>query len=727
MAAAESPKKLQRFIHNQLLSLPSPSQLSFSRLNLLPTHRYLPAIITQCQLYSMLITSLDCHYCILNKASITTLCSCLINLEELKVVDCGLKEIGQPIVWPRRLRYIDFSRNKLSEVPQGLSSLQYLTTLNLSGNFIHQLDPSLLRLPLLEKLHLVQNPIQNVPKKICLEGVLKLREYFKTQTLPLPQPDSPSFIINSSLPISRKLSSNSNPERCQNLRRYLLRQQGSFDSGYESGQRCRSTSASSVDTSDTDMGDLVQWPLFERSQLPDGYSPVAENSLCQIFLPEGCKDKVSIELVKDLSLHPEVRANELLITPVVHITPHGLNFAMEEPAIVVLPHCTKPSGSHESKQDLVPVYSNSGLNQPPAWGKLDGQCSCEIFQDYVLFKTTHFSLFAVLLVQPYPSASISIGPDYGGLLTVPELPGFEVNLPPTFGEEITVTASVYYDDAPYNNATDEHTLASSCVSIEPHGAQFETPVQITLPIPDYAEILTHFPSAKLELWCAPGVPSQPEDWERLQNVNISITQRNGTYVLTFTTTHFSFWETLWDIGRRALQKLGLGTSISSFRARYVSVRVQAFMSLPVRAMEIQTFGLLVAVYKFGTPLSHLSNYPWPLLDTGSKRIYLQLGLLEVSIQGCFSALEYEDPTNPLSRSTELIEFNGDDFCQRFEFALQLRPGYELHKGMLMGKLHFKQWNGSTPHRQNYNLIVQVHVYVNLSRQVVFPMFRWALC
>ena len=635
-----------------------------------------------------------------------------------------MSEFDPSTPWPKRLSCVDFSRNQLTECPQGLASLVYLRTLNLSGNLIRELEPSLVRLPLLEKLYLLYNPLQNVPKHICRDGVSKMREYFKTEILPLPpQQDLDATLIDNSQPISRKVSNSSipvHPERCQNLRRYLLRQQGSFDSGYESSNRCRSTSGSSIDCmSDLDntSADSVQWPTFGNYQLPEGYAPVAQTNLCRVYLPRDCKDQVSIESVKDLSLYPTVQPNELLITPVVYITPHGRTFSAEEPAIVVLPHCTKPgscNGHESTAQELIPVNSNSGLNQPPSWGRLDGECNCEIFQDCMLFKTTHFSLFAVISVLPYPSASISIGPNYGGLLTVPELPGFEINLPPMLSETLTVTATVYYDDAPYSIESDECALASPCIALEPHGAQFDTPVQISLPIPNYDKILSHFPNAKLELWHAmAGMGMEPEYWKPFQAANFFITQRGDSHVLIFTTNHFSFWETLWDIGRRALQKIGLGMNIST-RTRYVSVRIQAFMSQPIRSRiggvtDIQTFGLLVTVYKFGTPLSHLSNYPWSLLDTGSKRIYLQLGPLEVSIQGCFSALEYEDPSSPLTRVTELIEFNGDDFCQRFEFALRLEAGCDIQEGMLMGKLHFRQWNGSTPVNQNYNLMVKVSV------------------
>ena len=511
-------------------------------------------------------------------------------------------------------------------------------------------------------------------------------------------------------------------ERCHDLRRYLLCQQSSFDSGYESSQRCRSVSGSSIDTNNSDNStESTQWATFEPFHLPDGYTPAAKTDLCQVYLPEGCEDQVNIELVKDLSIYPKVDPNELLITPVVQITPHGRRFCSEQPAILVLPHCTKPEdGGCGLKQELIPVYSGSGLHQPTAWDKLDGECCCEIFKHHVVFKTTHFSLFAVVSRLPYPSASISIGPDYGGSLTIPDVPGLQVILPPTLTEETTVTATVYYDDPPYNIESAEQALASPCIGLEPHGTQFISPVIVTLPIPNYAQVMRHYPNAKLELWHAPGpLPSgpgmdasHPENWKQF-NSSLSIEVRDGQYVLVFHTDHFSWWETLWDIGRRALQRVGLGTSLFSSRRRYISVRIQALMSPPLTSgrMESPTFGLLVAVYKFGLPLSHLSNYPLSLLDTGTKKIYLQLGTLEVrvhALQECFSAVM--DLEDSLTQSTELIDFNGDDFCRRFEYALQLSPGYELKEGMLLGKLYLKQWDGSTPKHQHHNLILEVYTH-----------------
>ena len=98
------------------------------------------------------------------------------------------------------------------------------------------------------------------------------------------------------------------------------------------------------------------------------------------------------------------------------------------------------------------------------------------------------------------------------------------------------------------------------------------------------------------------------------------------------------------------------------------VRIQALMSPPL------TFSLLVAVCKFGTPPSHVSNYPLSLLDTGTKKIHL--GALEVrvhALQECFSAVM--DLEDSLTQSKELNDFNGDDFCLLFEYALQLSPGY----------------------------------------------------
>ena len=688
----QSPKKLVRSVWNQVAPTGTPgpgASLQLRRLHLSPALPVLAGVLQQCEPHAAHIASLDLSYSILEEGTVTALCSKLKALETFIAVNCGLTALSPDIPWPRRLRVLDLSRNDLAAFPPGIDVLLYLEKLNLSGNCIASVEPAILRLPKLEKLYLLKNPIENVPKAICRGGIGQMREFFGVEVLPLPDPKAS---CNFSKP--RRPSGSGQG----NLYRLLLCKTESTESGYDSGARLFSTSSSSsLNTNDSDP-DPDPWPKFHPSRLPQGYADAcSEGQLCHVYLPEGCTDQVNIEIVKDLSLHPPVRPNELLITPVVRITPHGLSFDGDTPAIVVLSHCTRPSAC---RHGLVPLCSSTNLCQPPYWTRVvessnDGAAGCEMFQDCIVFATTHFSLFAVLSVVPYPTVMAELDPHVGGVLSIPDLPGFHVSIPPDSMDSRTlVQATVYYADRPCHNHEDSPlALASACFGLEPHGMEFRKPIKITIPIPDLDVIQTAFhDNAMLKLWHSPFITEDTFHWEPIENSPISIDGQTAT----FSVTHFSFFKLLWALCRDALLRLGYGASFVysqlSSRARYVSVRCQVFMSVPLPDL---TFGLLVIVYKFGEPLKELSNYKWAMADTGDKHVFLRTGDISLTLSGYFEPRGEFGETS-LSRCA-VVDFTGEDFCLRFEFALRLKElQLPLLDHQLIGKLCVSHNDGVTP-------------------------------
>ena len=686
-----SPKKLQRSIWNQVVEVPvlnSPQQhlnssLSLRNINLAPS---LPAILHQCKPHASHITSLDVSYSIVDGSTISALCAALSKLQSFCAVSCGLEELESDMMWPRGLRQVDLSRNKLTDFPTGIGHLLHLEALNVSGNRIHTLNLAILRLPMLQTLHLLNNPIHNVPKHICREGVCEMRRYLNIEPMPVPVEDKDNCVQSQSKIHSLSFKN-------------LLLQYGhrhvwseSTESGYNSpSQRLFSSCSSLTDQEDEDFN--FQLPVFTPYALPEGYTQACNTPLCQIYLPAEYGQNVCIEIVKDLSFHPQVCPNELLVTPVVRIVPHGLTFPSDRPAIVVLSHCTWPN----SQEVLVPLCSNTGLYEPPMWTKLEPGCNCEVFQDCITFSTTHFSLFAAVSVLPYPSTKADINNE-GGILTLPELSGFKVHVPPDSVHTdipITVQATVYYAD--HIKSDHNLSLATACVGLEPHGMEFRTPILVSIPIPDFAAIKTSFQDAQLQLWTSPYIDEYTLHWEQVPNAHISVQEGVSGHIATFQVNHFSFFELLWTICRDTLQTLGYGAAFVyrhlPSRTRYVSIRCQVFMSQP---LDDQTFGLLVAVYKFGEPLTTLSNYKWMLADTGSKHTFLKTGELCVSLEGCFEPRRDIGET-VLSRRAE-IQFAGEDFCLRFEFALRLRDDvmFPLVDHQIIGKLYIHQWDGTTP-------------------------------
>lgn len=698
-------KKLLRSVHNQTIPALKDDKSYFTNLSLrhidLTTATILPAIIYQCGIRANYVRSLDISYSITNETTLKVLCSYLPRLQSLIAVQCGLSDIVEDTQWPKGLRTINLSRNMLTSFPSGLNSLLELTELNLSGNAITELDPELLQLPRLQKFHLLNNPVRNVPKSVCREGVYGLRTFFNVNPLCLPPTDIMLQEIHS-LHIST-----SDPDRCLDLRRYVLHRRGSVESGYESSrQRALSESTSCSVSELSDKENLLadtdeEWPTFGLNILPEGYSEAGRSPLCQVYLPDGCKDEVQIEIVKDLSLYPKVQSGELLITPVVRITPHGITFPNDKPAIIVLSHCTKPNGRGGLK--LVPLCSSTNINQNAQWIPITQCKRSEIFQNCVTFSTTHFSLFAVTASIPYPCTSLPVTPNVGGLLEFPDIPGFKIAIPAdSVSSPNIIKATLYFVDQPYAINNPERASASMCVGIEPHGLQFETPVTVSIPIPDYLEIKEYFPDASLNLYRAPSNGNEygNVDWKLAENQNSLIAQENGTVTATFSTTHFSFYEFLWTLK----DTLSLGASniykqIFS-RAHFVSVRCQAFMSPPLSDL---TFGMVICVYKFGDPLTEISNYPLLVADSGEKQTFLRVGDLRVSLEGCFTGRL--DLGECLDRNTAIIDFKGEDFCTRFEFALTMNAAVRspLSAGQVLGKLRFTQFNGNSPVCTNYNL------------------------
>lgn len=709
--------KLKRDIHNQL-DTTSPSKLEncidekpskdliLRKLDLLPV---LPDVLVHCKPHALHIVNLDVSFSIADFYILNLLCKDLAHLQVIHAKSCGLCDTYNLVSWPKRLHDLDLSRNELKECPQGISELLYLVKLNLSGNSIEFIPPDILTIPSLVKCLLLNNPIHNIPKDICRGGVGKMRSFLMVEPLPLPPKESTSSSRRASTIAARA-------SNCNDLRRQVLRSQGSFESEYESNHCRTSTSTTSSDLEWSESSDIeadsdakVTWPAFHSDEIPEGYVETeGRNQLCQVYLPDECMERVEVHEVRDMSLHPRLEDNELLITPVVRITPHGLKFG-SKPAIIILSHCTQNNRSQ--MMDLVPMCSNTKQYQTPEWTNLETHPTCEIFEDCIMFTTFHFSLFAIAAAYPYPSSSLEVWPGVGGDMLIPEVPGFCLHVSddcvkPTNGQ-VSIKGTVYYCDKLYR-ASDQLAMASACIGVEPHGTEFNSPVQISVPIPDYTAIKLQFPGAKLELWCSAGIPC---DWKCISDANVRMERSEDgeleSEVARFTTDHFSFYKFLWTLCASSLQRMGLGAAgvyaqLSS-RARYVAVRFQAFMSMPYGTGN--SFGLVMTVYKFGEPLSTPSNYPLLVADSGAKRLHLRTGNLHVRIEGCF--LASEDVSEVLERNGKILDFTGEDFCERFEFALSLKVGVSLPlpEGQVLGKLRFIQWEDSDPIHKSYNLIM----------------------
>ncbi len=214
-------------------------------------------------------------------------------------------------------------------------------------------------------------------------------------------------------------------------------------------------------------------------------------------------------------------------------------------------------------------------------------------------------------------------------------------------------------------------------------------------------ITQHFPQVRVELWTSQQPLTDfsdiPDRWEPMKDADIYIENSGDKeYQLArFKIEHFSFFEFLLQLSSSPLQALRLGAQYfyNNFpgRVQHIFVRYQVFISSPLN----QTFGLLVAIFKFGDPLTELSNYPILVADSGAKRVSLLVGPLHLQLTGHF--LPSNEIGDKLEREGRIVDFTGEDFCERFEFALRLSQtvAQSLQPGLLLGQINFTQQDRST--------------------------------
>lgn len=613
--------------------------------------------------------------------TVEAFCVSLPQLETLSAQCCELCDPEKVPSWPQKLKSLNLARNRLTQCPPGLESLPALQVINLSGNCIEVLAQDVLKLAQLERLHLTGNPLVHPPKSVVQQGVEAVRLY--CGVVPVSAAHSTPSVTDggydSAVPC---------PETSQDGSSVM-------DTTCSEGEEEEEESSeggeedNDVESSEDELAQSCASAVyFTPDVLPPLYSWVTTDHSCQVYLPHS-HDLIEVQVhsVQDHSLLPPLQPNEILATPVVSVHPHGVRFPSDSPAVLVIPHCIDPSLL--SGAQFIPLCSNTSTQQSPHWNKLDNS-SVEIFNNCIKLTTDHFSLFAVVLYQPYPSTTVEADPESGACITVPDFPGLSVAVPPgALQEPVSLRTVVYYGDEPYHSCSGA-ALASACVGLEPHGLQFSKPVDISVPIPD-CELICDRHGGQLSLWhseyTGEGAPLQ---W-KCEDVPYEIQEAGpGLQVVRFSVTHFSWFKWMWDLPQTVLQAARAGAVyvFQRLRVQAVSVRCQVLMSPPIHD---RTFGMAVAIFRFGEPLRSISNYKWTLADSGERRRYLRTGIVDVVVTGNFEPIsEFEE-----NELRERVTFTGQDFC--LEFALKLKDFVELplHDHQVIGKLVLKEITGES--------------------------------
>ncbi len=92
----------------------------------------------------------------------------IVNLENLVFLKIWLNFSEDFLPWLKTLEKLELylSRNRLSDLPESITNLSNLTTLDLSGNRLKNLPESITKLSNLTKLYLSENRLSNLPESI---------------------------------------------------------------------------------------------------------------------------------------------------------------------------------------------------------------------------------------------------------------------------------------------------------------------------------------------------------------------------------------------------------------------------------------------------------------------------------------------------------------------------------------------------------------------------------
>ena len=344
----------------------------------------------------------------------------------------------------------------------------------------------------------------------------------------------------------------------------------------------------------------------------EGYTCVGRTLLGSVYLPDTVPhSKVDIQSVNDNTVYPKMSANEVLLTPVVSITSQSLMLTMDKPVVIELMKTAELCAVGDKQ--IVPMFSSTDDSIPPNWEDLHDKC--QVLDDRFRFNTAHFSYFTVIARFSPPTASVNVNPETDSVdkLTVPELPGFSVTIPPKcVPSPIEAKATLYYNESEELRDSANERLASACVRLEPEGQKFSEKVSVSLPIPGYSEIVAANSGAKPQLIYSPSGSSN--DWEIHEDMKV--VEVEGEFVARFFTDHFSYWKVIWPENVR-----GVAEAIGSIFKRVKSLRGRCQVFMSSDSTDVESVSIQVLVYPFQDPPHEIpGGYNYIIHDTGATAI-----------------------------------------------------------------------------------------------------------
>ena len=437
---------------------------------------------------------------------------------------------------------------------------------------------------------------------------------------------------------------------------------------------------------------------------------VAQSSNCLVYLSKDVNQNFSIETVTDTDIHPKIASNEIELTPIVRITPDNAMASLNKPAIIELLKNIELS-EKDAKNEIIPLCAETETSE---WRELGSECNCKVHKDRISFEVIHFCLYAVVSCKPYPSSTKIVKPlvdiTAPTEVTISDLPGFKVQIPPrsvNANQDVEITATMLYDCPAVCCEEDRNCLASSCIGLEPHGITFSENVSISIPIPNYAEVMENNPNAQLEVWHSDVVANKRNLLD-----HCLCKDENAQYIVVVEINHFS---TLITKFKDLISRLK-----SPFNSSFnIEVRCQVFMSQETVFNSQLMFGIAVLFSPYSNePDSIPQNYKYVLAD--SDRLDLQVSRHD-KIQ--FS-VKLNEALLPLKCEpiTGLFMMNGR---QQKSFTIKLDGKVELSGGLPMGELSIGVQGGNC---QTMNLIkVSIHIMIIIYIVMLIERFIMTLC
>jgi hypothetical protein len=431
----------------------------------------------------------------------------------------------------------------------------------------------------------------------------------------------------------------------------------------------------------------------------ENYACVAKSSNCLVYLSnQDVNKKVSIETVTDANIHSKIASNEIELTPVVRISPDNMMVSLEKPAIIELLKNVELSVK-EANNETIPLCADSHTSE---WRELGAECNCEVHKDRISFEVTCFSgLYAVISRKPFPSSTKTVKPSADipapTELAISQLPGFKVQIPPcsvNADREVEITATMLYDSPVVCSEEDRSSLASSCIRLEPHGITFSKDVSISIPIPEYAEVMENNPNAQLQVWHSDTTASK--QWSLIGH---HLCKDEGSRdVAVVKINHFSILKANFKDLVSCLKNLIFENSFN------IEARCQVFMTQEAVIESQLKFGIAVFFSPYGNePVPVPQNYKHVLAD--SDQLDLQVSRHN-QIQ---FTVEFDEDLLPLRCEpvTGVFEIVGR---QQRSFTIKLDGTVVLSGGLPMGKLSIGVSEGCF---QTMNLIKVSNTYAIL--------------